>query len=339
MAGEKKLKAGVIGLGVGRKHLDVYTACPEVGACIVTDLDQAKAKEAAAASARTTVARDAAEILRDPTVDIVSIASYDNVHAAQVAEALSAGKHVFVEKPLCLSVDEAIKIRQILGKNKGLRLSSNLPLRACPRFIAVKGEMVSGRCGEVYAVRADYLWGRVEKLTSGWRPAMPFYSIVYGAAVHIIDLVMWLIGERPVMVRGVGNQIVTKGTALKFNDFASLAMTFKNGLVAEISAHGGCVHPHFHRLEVYGSRKTFLQGLTGATWVTGASGHEVLLPVKGDYPAKETRGDVLRSFLDVLSGSSKTPMVSEEDVFNTMSVCFAAEESIRSGRPMKVEYL
>jgi predicted dehydrogenase len=168
---------------------------------------------------------------------------------------------------------------------------------------------------------------------------MPFYSIIYGASVHMIDLVIWMLGRRPVEVLVSGNQIATKGSAFKFNDFAALQMVFEDGLVVESSAHGGCVHPHFHRVEVYGTRKTFLQGVAGTVWVNSADEKVSLEAVTGEYPAKQTRGDILTSFLDLIAGTADSAAVTEDDVFTTMSVCFAAQKSMETGCRVKIEYV
>jgi predicted dehydrogenase len=319
--------------------LDVYLNHLSVESCVVYDFDSAKAVQAAAVSERISVAQNAEDVLNDPSINIVSVASYDNHHAAQVIRALSLGKHVFVEKPLCLSMQEAILIQQALKQSPNARVSSNLPLRACPRFRLLKEAILNGNMGSIYAMRADYFWGRVEKLTAGWRADMPFYSIIYGASVHMIDLAIWMLGRRPVEVRALGNQMATTNSALRYNDFVTLQMIFEDGLVVESSAHGGCVHPHFHRVEVYGTQKSFLQELSGASWVNSSDEKIPLEAVVGGYPAKETRAEILKSFLDLIVGNVDRGIVTQEDVFSTMSVCFAAQESMQTGRSIKIEYL
>ena len=109
--------------------------------------------------------------------------------------------------------------------------------------------------GSIYHIEADYLWGRKAKLISGWRSEAKFYSIIHGASVHIVDLVLWLTGKKPKTVQAIGSRIVADGTAQKFNDFAILLLEYENQMTVKITAHGGCVHPHFHSLKVYGKKK------------------------------------------------------------------------------------
>ena len=88
---------------------------------------------------------EADEILEDPEIDIVSIASWDNYHHRQIRKALDRGKHVFVEKPMVLRPDEAADIRSCLDDRPDLKLSSNLILRRCPRFIDLKQRIAAGK--------------------------------------------------------------------------------------------------------------------------------------------------------------------------------------------------
>jgi predicted dehydrogenase len=128
------LKAAVIGYGVGAKHAAAYHAMDGAELVAVCDFDVGKRAIAAAAFPSIKVVSDAAEILSDPSIDLVSIASHDDAHHAQAVAALSTGKHVFVEKPLYLSREEAVEIRALLKTNSELRLSSNFNLRTAPRF-------------------------------------------------------------------------------------------------------------------------------------------------------------------------------------------------------------
>ncbi|MGH3051197.1 MAG: Gfo/Idh/MocA family protein, partial [Gaiellaceae bacterium] len=94
------LRVAVVGLGVGEAHAATYARLPDCELAALCDVDAARLGEVAAQhpGVRTTVDPD--ELLTDPEIDAVSIASYDDAHFAQVRTALAHGKHVFVEKPL-----------------------------------------------------------------------------------------------------------------------------------------------------------------------------------------------------------------------------------------------
>ena len=97
----KKIKVGIIGLGVGKHHLKCFLNnkhCEVVSVCDfkVSKLNQIKLKEP-----KINVTTKSSDIINDKNVDLVCIASYDNFHAEQVLNCIKKKKHVFVEKPIC----------------------------------------------------------------------------------------------------------------------------------------------------------------------------------------------------------------------------------------------
>ncbi len=334
-----KLKVGIIGLGVGEKHISAFDSHRNCEVIALCDFSEKKIKTTANRYSNKMFTKNSDDILDNPKIDIVSIASYDDYHFDQVKKAVRNGKHVFVEKPLCLFMHEAKEIRSILNNNPNVKLSSNLNLRTCPRFKRARKAVQTGEMGDVYFIEGDYLWGRIYKLTSGWRKNMDFYSIVYGAAVHIIDLIIWMTDMKPIEVQGFGNQIASSPSDFKYNDFACILMKFKNGTVAKVSANGGCVHPHFHQLSIYGTKKTFIHNILGGKWLEPDNSKIQKKDITEKYPAIDKKGQMITSFIDSILNPSEPCIATFEDVINTMSICFAAEKSIQKGKVVKVEYI
>lgn len=333
------LKAGIIGLGVGKKHIEAFNRHPGCKVTALCDFSEEKYAEAINEYPGMRITKEAKDILHDPELDIVSVASFDNYHYEHVISALENGKHLFVEKPLCLYPHEAISIRRVLDKNRDIRLSSNLPLRTCPRFVRLKEAVLSKEMGKLFYVEGDYFWGRIYKMTQGWRGKMEFYSIVLGAAVHMIDLLMWISGQYPLEVQGYGNQIATSGSSFRFKDFASILMKFENGMIAKVCANGGCVHPHFHRVTVFGTKKSFLHEISGGVWMESGQPEAERAEVVEKYPGIEERGKIITTFIDSILDPTARAIVPTEDVFSTISVCFAAEKAIKEEKPIEIEYI
>jgi len=334
-----KLKVGIIGLGVGEKHLVSYEShsCSEVYK--ICDINVEKLKSVGLRYPDVKLTENPQEVLNDPDIDIVSIASYDNFHYEQILIALKNGKHIYVEKPLCLFHGDAVNIRKHLTLYPELHLSSNLVLRTCPRFIRLRNAVLSGEMGDIYSISADYLWGRKYKLTSGWRTKMGYYSIILGAGIHMIDLLNWVTNLLPVEVKAYGNQIATKNSDLKHNDYASILIRYETGLVVQVSAHGGCTHPHFHDLRVFGTKKTFINGISGGVWINSADPDVRPVGVEEEYPGKAERSGIIRTFVDSIVNKKIKPMVSINDIFNAMSICFAAEKAMSTNTTVSIEYI
>ena len=333
------LKAGIIGLGIGKKHVKAFNGHLGCKVTTLCDFSEERYAKASKEYPSMRITKEAKDILDDPELDIVSVASFDNYHYEHVLSALENGKHVFVEKPLCLYPHEAFSIRRVLDENRDIRLSSNLNLRTCPRFVRLREAVLSKEMGKIFYIEGDYFWGRIHKMTEGWRGNMEFYSIVLGAAVHMIDLLIWISGQNPLEVQGYGNQIATSGSGFRFNDFASILMRFENGMIAKVCANGGCIHPHFHRVTVFGTEKTFLHEISGGVWLESREPEAEIAEVREEYPGVEERGKVITTFIDSILDPKARAIVPTEDVFTTMSVCFAAEKAIQEGKPIRVEYI
>ena len=330
------LKIGIIGLGVGEAHIAGYHRHSKAKVVALCDFDQAKLKNAKKKYPNLKLTAKANDILKDPEIDAVSIASYDHFHYDQIVMAIEHGKHIFVEKPLCLYRKHAVDIRRRLSKSR-LRMSSNLILRKTPRFAAVKKMITAKKMGKLYYIEGDYNYGRIEKITGGWRGSIPFYSIVYGGGVHLIDLFWWLTKDPIVEVTAVGNQLATKGSKFRCNDCVAALLKFKSGMIGKMTANFGCMFPHFHVVNLYGTKATFLNDLyTGRLFTSREKGALPIL-MKEDYPGVH-KGDLIYSFVESII-KEKAPEVDANDVFRAMSVCFAIEEAVQKKTRVKVNYI
>lgn len=333
----KLLRVGVIGLGVGAQHISAYAAhsnCEVVSLC---DIDAAKRTEFAVKFPNLSITDDATDVLNDPTIDIVSIASYDDVHAQQIIAALNNDKHVFVEKPLCLHANGVRDIRQALEQRPHLKLSSNLILRRSPRFMRIKQMIEDGSFGELYHLEAQYNYGRLAKITDGWRGEIPYYSVVLGGGVHIIDQLLWMTKQRVIEVAAFGNSICSNSTNFKHDDMVTAILKFESSMTANITANFGCMRPHGHGLAIYGTKATFVNGEPDGCLYTSRDPSDKPQVISDVHPGA-AKGDLIASFVDSILGIAE-PEVSADEVFDVMSVCLAIDKSKQQNRTIEVEYI
>ena len=137
----KKLRIGIVGLGVGVRHFEAYRQHPQCEVVAVCDFSEDKLNKISRDHAYIRRSKSAQDILAARDIDLVSIASFDNYHFEQTVTALQHNKHVFVEKPLCLTPAEAYSIKSLMQRDESLQLSSNLTLRTCPRFQELKNSI------------------------------------------------------------------------------------------------------------------------------------------------------------------------------------------------------
>lgn len=333
----KRLKVGVIGLGVGEKHIEGYLNHPDCDVVALCDFSEQKLNEIGAKYTSAKLTGKASEIFTDPEIDIISIASYDNYHYEQVIQAIDNNKHIFVEKPLCLHKSEAVEIRRMLEKKTRLKLSSNLILRMVPRFIELKQMIKEGKLGQPYYVEGDYNYGRLHKIIDGWRGKIDDYSGVYGGGVHIIDLLLWLTGDRIQEVAAYGNNIVSRGSEFRYDDTIVAILKFESGIIGKMTVNLGCVFPHFHNLSIYGTRGTFLNGMEYGTLITSRDPEKPFEKLTAPYRGIH-KGSLIQSFVDSILHDSPAE-VTQDDIFTAMSVCFAIVKAVHNAAPVVVEYV
>jgi predicted dehydrogenase len=328
------LRAAVIGLGVGEQHLAGYAAHPACEPVAICDIDPVRLEEVATRHPSLRATTDPAEVLAAGDVDVVSVASFDSAHAAQITAALRAGKHVFAEKPVVIDEADAREVRRLLAERPELRLSTNVPLRRSPRFLELRERIRAGELGTLFHAEGDYDYGRRHKLVDGWRGAEPAYSVVLGGGIHLVDLLLWLTGERPeTVVAAVGGDLATRGTRFAPDDFVLAVLSCPSGMTWKVAANLGCVSPHFHGLRIYGTDGTFANGLPDGVIHTAAGSTPVATP----YPG--VGKDVLIGpFIDAIV-TGEPHGVTVDDAFAALSVCFAIERAHRSGRAEAVEWL
>lgn len=332
------LKAAVIGLGVGEQHLLGYLRHPGCEVAAMCDHSAEKLRQVSARYPGIRAVRSAAEVLDDPTIQIVSIASYDSDHFEQVMAALEAGKHVFVEKPLCQTLEQARTIKAAWARHGGrVKLGSNLVLRAAPLYRWVRGQLDAGKMGRVYAFDGDYLYGRIHKITEGWRAEMEEYSVMAGGGVHLIDLMLWFTGERPSTVSAVGNRICTEGTAFRYDDFVAATFTFPTGAVGRITANFGCVHRHQHVVRTFGTQATFLYDDRGPRWHFTRDPAAEAAPLTLS-PVPASKADLIGPFVDAILNNEDLGAETQTHL-DTISICLASDHSLRTGTVREIEYV
>jgi len=335
---EHVLGVGVVGLGVGEQHARAFHVHPACKVRSLSDLDTGRARKLALEFADCEVVDHFEEMLADPDIDVIVIASFDDAHHRQTVQALQAGKHVFVEKPMCRTLEELHGIKeQWLAHNGRIKLHSNLILRTAHLYRWLRERILAGDFGVLYAFDGDYLYGRMHKITDGWRKTVSNYSVMEGGGVHLIDLMLWLTGARPSFVSGAGNQICTRGTAFQYNDFTAATLEFESGLIARVTANFGCVHRHQHVMRVFGTKATFQYDDAGPRWCRS---RDPTIPPEQltQAPLPANKGDLVPIFVSAILDGADDKMQTQS-FFDGISVCIAADRAVSTGTKERIEYV
>lgn len=331
------LGVAIIGLGVGEQHAHAYVRDSRCDVRWLYDLSPDKGAQVRERVGAGMLAESYDAILADRQTPLVSIATYDDLHYAEVVKAFGAGKHVFVEKPLCRTFDELQHVAQAWRDGGRPHLASNLVLRAAPLYGWLKRQIDDGALGEIYAIDAEYFYGRLPKITEGWRKDVESYSVMEGGGIHMIDLMMWLSSEKPVTVNTVGNRVATKDTDFAYDDFQAATFKFPSGLIGRAAANFACVHRHHHVLRVFGTKATFIYDDAGARLHTTRDENVRATPID-EAPLPSGKGVLIPAFVDAISDGTD-PTVQAQREFDLVSVCAHSDLSHAQGGDVDIKYV
>ena len=329
------LNAAVIGLGVGEQHLKSLKNNPKIRNIKIFDKNLIKTRNLAK-KYNVYGCKNLQEIFNDDKIHIVCIASNDDNHLNHIERCLNSNKHIFVEKPALLSRLNAEKIFRILKKKRKIYFYSNHILRKSERFIKIKKMIKKNIFGKIYYFEGDYNYGRLNKIISGWRGKIKSYSITLGGGIHLIDLSNFLLKDKIIEVKSYSNNIVTKNTKFKYKDCIVTIVKFENNTIGKITSNFGCVYPHFHKLNFYGTKKTYENFIEYGKIYTQRD-RNIFKKIKDKYkPSNKSK--LFEEFLNSISKMKNRNKYIKE-VFDCLSVCFAIDESVKNNKAIKVKYI
>jgi len=326
----KKISAGIIGFGIGQKHFEAINNYKNTKVKTICEKDFKKLKYLKKVFPEIKITNNENDIFLDRDINLVSIASYDNYHYSQILKCIKNNKNMIVEKPMCLNLRQLKKIKKLIS-GSNLKIMSNMVLRVNDLFTNIKKKISKDN---IFYIEADYIWGRVNKLF-GWRSKINDYSIILGAGIHVIDLVMWMINKRPHSVLALANNIVTRKTIFKKKSMALIILEFPGNILAKITANGVAVHKHFHEIKVFTNKKTINNTLNGSFTYTKNNS----IKNKFSYPDKIHRKKLIHNFIDHITNKKKKLIMTKKEQIDLMSVCLAAEESLKKDKKIKIRYI
>jgi len=232
---EKLVGYAVVGLGVGKAHVKGAIAaegCKLVALCDIRPEQLANAQENIPGAQDAKAYTDFAEMLKDPEIDVVSICTPSGLHADMAVQALRAGKHVLVEKPMDIAVDKILEIEKA-RRETGLKVGGIFQNRRNAIMEPFKAAVDSGRLGEIYAAFFRVNWHRDDNYflaNGGWRGtwAMDGGGSLMNQGVHTVDLMQWLLGD----VESIKSNMRVVNHRIETEDFTQSTVKFKRGTVA-----------------------------------------------------------------------------------------------------------
>jgi predicted dehydrogenase len=188
------------------------------------------------------------DILRDPAIDAVVLATPHSLHADQMKRAAAAGKHVFVEKPFALNTEDAHAMVNAAEK-AGITLAVGFNRRFHPSMVRMRDAVKSGALGTIVTINAEQTALHGLALTpEAWRaqPEEAPGGAMTAIGVHLVDGMIDLLGR----VREV-NAMVTRRAATMADDTTSVQLRFESGVLGQVFCSTAAT-PHY-RFAAYGT--------------------------------------------------------------------------------------
>ncbi|MGQ7312585.1 Gfo/Idh/MocA family protein [Microbacterium arabinogalactanolyticum] len=331
---KKRLGIAIVGVGgIAVSHMAALRVSERAELVCVQDMDYERAKQVAAEQG-CRVAETLEQVLQRIDVQAVIVCTPNLTHAEIGARVLNAGRHLLMEKPLAMTVDDAEALAA-LAADRGLVLAVGHSHRFSAQSLAVQRLVAEGAVGEPTFVRVvmngGWIW-------PGWQ-SWVLNPVVSGGhslhnGVHLTDLASWWMGEKPDTVFAAG-QRVTSG-ALDIADYLVIQLGFPGGAAAicEVSRAERPRRANYLELTVIGT-----EGVLTRAW--DAEGIRAWLEEGlAMWSPDGAAGDVFVREIDSFAGAVRGEHVVEppvHDAIDAVRVAAAAERSLATAQLVSLE--
>ena len=358
--GHSSLRFAIVGCGViGKVHARAVGRTPGAALTVAVDLDETAARDLAGQHGASAAPSLQDALLRDD-VDAVAICTPSGKHADLAIQALAAGKHVVIEKPLDVRVEAALRLNDALAvSDRTVAVISQH--RFDPAALVVQDAIQRQRFGTITSGLASVAWWRSQSYydSGDWRGtiSMDGGGALMNQAIHTIDLLVWMMG-RPVEVTAYAGRLAHQG--IEVEDTAVAIVTFASGALAVIHGTTAAYPGLSARVQVHGTlgsaiidddRLEFfhvaLPGDPTPLYGAGPSSNQAsqVLPEQphtsqaaGADPSALSDAHDLQyaDFVDAV-WTGREPRVTVASAITTLQVILAIYESAGSGRPVRVK--
>jgi len=332
----KRIKVGLIGTGrIGKLHIEnLSVRIPAAEIVAVADPFIEGAKAVAARFGIKTVTSDYKEILCKPEVEAVLICSPTDTHTQYIMETAAAGKHIFCEKPLDLSLDKILMVLDTVEK-AGVKLMVGFNRRFDPNYTKVQQMVKANKIGIPHILKitsrdpepppAEY-----DKISGG---------IFLDMTIHDFDMTRFVLGTEVVEVYAKANVLIDSAIGEAGDlDTAVIILFFENGAIGTIDNSRKAVYGYDQRLEVFGSEgMVMINNNTpdNHTYYNKKGSH-------GSLPFNffmdryiESYAIEMEAFINAVVNDKEVP-VSGKDGLMSVAIALAARKSVAENRPVKL---
>ena len=267
-----------------------------------------------------------ADVLADPRVQAVILATPHSLHTEQIVAVAKAGKAVFCEKPLALKKADAARSTAAC-RDAGVLLGIGTNKRFWPSMRELRRVVASGELGEILHVEGHYSNENSGAHFSQWRtsPSEAPGAGMTGSGIHVLDALCNLLGP----VARVQTQVITRKPAPDPTDTLSIMFEFENHTSALLGAVRAT--PFYWRIHVFG-REASVEALGETELVIRRKGAK---PEHFSYDPLDSLKEEFDVFADAVAGHSEYP-IKMPHMVNVVAAFEAIVQSIETGQPVSL---
>ena len=349
------LKVALLGAGgITRSHLPAYLEHSyRVELVAICDMDEPRAVALAEEAGIDTIYTDLDTMLREADIDAIDNCTFHPAHAPLSITAMEAGKHVLVEKPMAMSVQECEDMIAVADKT-GRTLMIAQDLRYSPEAVCVKRLIDDGKLGDIHAGRTHLM----QKFGVGhdrYADAKQGGGILMSVQIHHIDLLRYYMGNVK-RVTAVCKSI-TDTMANDAEDLVTAILEFESGAVGSVFAFPGDTPKDIvDGKRTRSDREYVVHGSAGTIHSTPQTdrnmahfGEVLFAPLTGESAGEFTPVDTsdagtpsLKPFVNQILHfeecirTGAEPVSSGRDNIDTMKIIFAIWESSKTGKAVEL---
>ncbi len=333
-----KVSIGLIGagrMGTVLAH-QLVRAADKVDFVAVADADGKRAQEVAGRLQVADYYDDYRRLLDRSDVVAVVIATPTNTHAAVIRSAAGAGKHIFTEKPLALTLEECDAALEAVAK-AGVKLHVGFMRRYDAAYYEAKSKIQDGAIGTPVIFKAV---GR-----DSWRPTAAFArrensgGLLMDMAIHDFDVARWLMDDEVIRVYSEGSCLVYPELQEAGDvDNAVVSLKFAGGAVGSVDVSRNAVYGYDIRTEVVGSDGGLMIGHLQQTATLALTRNGVIHDTYPGFMERFSKAYAaeITDFVDTIA-SDRQPSVTGADGRAATAIGVAANLSLDEARPVMIE--
>lgn len=331
----KKCKIGLVGCGaIAQSQAAALKKIETADFCAVCDLKEELARDLAQRYQVQNVYTDYAEMLGSG-IDAVIICTPNFAHCENAVQAAKARKHILVQKPFAMSLEEADRMIEA-AKENGVILQAAFFERFYSHFVKVRELLQSGAVGRPLVIRTQFSHTGIDKF---WFPKTDWFhdktksggGPVGDLGSHHFDLIRYVTGSEVKQVTASTQQMLETG---EIEDNASVTLTLQNGVMAQLFLSFTTVGPKgfcYESMEVYGEKGSILcrarQGLPPQIVVAYKNSDDF---EEIPYESKDAWADMESHFIDCVL-HQKQPITTGEDGKICLSIIKKSYQSAETG--------